>query len=142
MSDELSELEQQTRRKFSKALAHLASSVLKTAPLVGRPLDGLSENELVELEGLAGRFGRAADLATRRLMRLLILKDDPDFDGTVRDLFNRCEKLGYIDSTPRWMKMREDRNKVVHEYEEIELEKLYAWLLEYSMDLNNFAGRI
>ena len=142
MSDELSELEQQTRRKFSKALAHLASSVRKTAPLVGRPLDGLSENELVELEGLAGRFGRAADLATRRLMRLLILKDDPDFDGTVRDLFNRCEKLGYIDSTPRWMKMREDRNKVVHEYEEIELEKLYARLLEYSMDLNNFAGRI
>jgi len=142
MSESLKVLEHNTRAKFNKALGHLATSVRKTEPLIGRPLDELDDDELVMLEGLAGRFGRAADLASRRLMRLLILKNDPDFDGTVRDLFDACEKRGFIDSAARWMKMREDRNRVVHEYIDDELVRLYESLVGYASDLFAFRSRI
>jgi Nucleotidyltransferase substrate binding protein like len=135
-------METKSREKFRNAMSHLLKSHAKSASLLGRPLDSLSDEELETLESFAGRFSRAADIASKRLMRTLVLKDDPDFDGSARDLFDLCEKRGYIRSSADWLEIRKVRNLVAHEYEEDELAALYAKLHALTPLLVDFSRSI
>ena len=108
------------RSKLKKALAHLEYSYKKIANLSYDP-EKLDDESLETWEGFASRFSRVADMFLMRYLRTQILKDDPDFSGSVRDFVNQGEKLGLLDSAEAWMNIRELRNITAHDYSEKEL---------------------
>jgi hypothetical protein len=115
------------RIKVGKALRHLNYSFAKVEKLPTDP-HHLNEDQLETWESFASRFARASDLFTTKLLRAMILEDDPGFMGSFRDILDRGEKLGLISSADEWMKIRGLRNVSVHEYSDTDLSLIFAQL--------------
>ncbi len=115
------------QRKILKSLDHLEYSFKKAQTLSPGPV--FSEENLETWESFAARLSRTVDLFLTKFLRLRIKKEDPGFDGSLRDYCNLAEKLGLIDSADAWMTLRELRNANVHDYEEDELVKFHEALL-------------
>jgi|CXWL01.1.fsa_nt_gi hypothetical protein len=107
-------------QKLKKALEHLRYSHKKVRRL---PADSakLDEEQLETWESFSARFARVVDLFLTKYLRSRILKDDPGFEGTLRDFVNQAEKHGLIASADRWMAIRELRNITAHEYTDADL---------------------
>ena len=107
-------------QKLKKALDHLRYSHKKVRRL---PADSgkLDEEQLETWESFSARFARVVDLFLTKYLRSRIFKDDPGFEGTLRDFVNQAEKLGLVDSAERWMAIRELRNITAHEYTDADL---------------------
>jgi len=112
------------RKKLESALKHLEYSAKKTANLPTE-ISNLSEQELSDWEGFTSRFSRVSELFLQRYLRTWILTRDPGFSGSFRDFLNAAHKHGLIDSTEPWMKIREMRNRMAHEYEDSRLQILF-----------------
>lgn len=69
----------------------------------------------VQVEAFASRFGRMQDTIADKLLPrwLMVLAESP---GSQIETLNRAERLGVLDSTERWLKIRQLRNRLVHEY--------------------------
>ena len=62
---------------------------------------------------------------------------------TIRDLLNKMEKLNLIDSTILWMKMRDIRNRIVHDYLPETVEKIYTEIAgAYGKEMLGVKGKI
>lgn len=114
-------------KRLKKALAHLRYSHKKVR---GLPADSskLDEEQLETWESFSARFSRVVDLFLTKYMRSLVLKDDPGFEGTLRDFVNQGEKIGLIQSAERWMAIRELRNITAHEYTDEDLTEYFKKL--------------
>ncbi len=115
MDSAKNELLEAYKRKIFKALGHLKYSYQKVL-LLSSNVELLSTQDLEGWESFVSRFSRVSDLYLTKYLRLLVLKEDPAFRGSLRDFLNQSEKLGLIESTDTWMRMRELRNIVSHEY--------------------------
>lgn len=81
--------------------------------------DGVEKYNLDQLESweaLTARFARVTDIFLSKYIRLLVLELDPGFRGEMRDYLDKAEKTSLISSADQWMKIRELRNKIAHEY--------------------------
>lgn len=110
------------RDQFKKALVHLQYSFSKIESL-SATIPKLSEEDLETWEGFVARFGRATDIYVNKYLRMYVLKEDPTFSGSVRDILNAAEKYRLIDSAHQWIEIRELRNKAAHDYEDEKLEQ-------------------
>ncbi len=117
-------------RKLKKSLERLRYSHQKVIKL-STETEKLTEDELGDWESFTSRFARASDLFLSKLLRALVLRDDPGFQGGFRDFLDRAEKLGYISSADIWMEIRELRNTTAHEYTEEDLAENFGKLLQY-----------
>ena len=82
------------------------------------------DDEILETwESFTARFSRVVNLFLTKLLRCLVLRNDPGFEGTLRDFVNQGEKLGLVESANQWMTFRGFRNIIAHEYEEDELKQ-------------------
>lgn len=102
---------------LEKALRHLEWSQRKLAGRIPRVAE-MDDETLEAWEGFVSRFARASDLFLQKYLRGRVLRDDPAFRGSVRDLLNTAVKAGYIDAVEPWLQIRELRNLAVHEYGE------------------------
>jgi hypothetical protein len=75
-------------------------------------------------DALNDRFTRAVEVSIRffRSYELYMYGENSE---TFRDLLNRMEKLGFIDSVSVWMEMRDLRNKIAHEYIPEAIKEIY-----------------
>lgn len=76
-------------------------------------------------EALTSRFARTTDIFLTKYIRFLILELDPGFRGEIRDYLDKAEKANLISNADTWMKIRELRNQVAHEYTKADLEKTF-----------------
>ena len=93
------------------------------------------ENKLDELEpweALSSRFARLTDIFLSKYIRLKILDLDPGFRGEMRDLLDKAEKSAFISNADEWMKVRELRNKISHEYTGDDLKKTFEDILKFT----------
>lgn len=93
----------------------------------------VSEKNLDELEpweALTARFARVTDIFMSKYLRLKILDLDPAFRGEMRDLLDKAEKSSFISNADEWMKIRELRNKIAHEYDADDLKKIFTQVLK------------
>ncbi len=116
-----------SKNKLRKAVAHLEFSHCKIVNL-SSDVKNLEDEQLEIWESYAARFGRVVDLFLMRLVKTFVLKGDPGFSGSLRDFVEAAAKAGIISNADRWMELREVRNKVAHEYEDAQLDLLYARL--------------
>ena len=72
-------------------------------------------------KGYSSRFARVVDLYTAKHLKVCILRQDPVFDGSYRDLLDLAEKMRLIDDANQFMKMRELRNIHAHDYRDDKL---------------------
>lgn len=61
----------------------------------------------------------------KKLIRSLVLKDDPSFNGGLMDFLNQAEKLAFISDANHWWIIRSLRNKEAHEYTEADLKNYF-----------------
>lgn len=111
--------------KLRKALEHLRYSHRKVRRLPADP-SKLDDEQLEAWEGFSARFARVVDVFLTRYVRSVVLRDDPGFEGTLRDFVNQAEKIGLIESAERWMAIRELRNIAAHEYTDQELAEYFT----------------
>jgi len=110
--------------QIRKSLKHLKYSFQKSVSL-STDIATLSEEDLETWESLAARFSRTSDLFVTTYLRRLVQQKDPGFSGSLRDSLDLAEKWGLIDDAKVWLKIREFRNRVAHEYTEEDLKILY-----------------
>jgi len=118
---------QETARKLTKALEHLAYSFNKIDDLP----DDLAkmDDEIMETwESFSSRFARVSDIFVMQYLRTKIAIEEPGFKGTTRDYLNKAEKLGLIDDAKQWVIIRELRNAAAHEYNDEDLTAFYQKL--------------
>lgn len=124
MSENYVELLKELGAKLHRALLHLDYSHQKTASL-STEIASLSEEELAHWESLTARFSRVAELFLQRYLRTWVLIRDPGFSGSFRDYLNAAHKYGLLESVEPWLKIREMRNRMSHEYEDLRLKVLF-----------------
>lgn len=112
----------QEKERLRKALSYLQESHKKIVKLSADPVK-FNDETLEKWESYVARFARVSDMFITRYLKHLILKEDPAFRGSVRDLLNTSEKLGFIESADTWLDIRELRNKATHEYSETDLQQ-------------------
>lgn len=108
-------LQKSLEEKLLKALGHLNYSFKKVENL-SPTIKELDEESLEVWESFSARFSRVCDIFLNRYLRLIVLKEDPGFSGTLRDFLNMGEKIGIIKSALEWLSLRELRNIAAHEY--------------------------
>ncbi len=127
-----SELIKEFKKDVCEALNPLRHSwdKLKEKPI---PLILDKEKNLDELEpweALTSRFARVTDIFLSKFIRLKVLELDPGFRGEMRDLLDKAEKTGLVTNADQWMKIRELRNKISHEYTTEDLRKTFEDILK------------
>lgn len=116
------DLEVKYTNQLKKALKHLEYSRKKIQSLPKR-LDENDEESLETWESFAARFSRVVDIYLTKYIKCKVKKNDPGFDGTLRDYLNHAEKMKLVTDVDHWMATRELRNIQAHDYTEEELEK-------------------
>lgn len=107
-----------------KALRHLEYSLGKISK-IPQSYDVEDFEVLETFESFTSRFSRLSDIIAKKLIRSLILKDDPSFSGGLMDYLNQAEKLGLISDAQHWWVVRSLRNKEAHEYTEEDLRNYF-----------------
>ncbi len=129
MMAKIEKILEEHKRQLLKAFFRLKSSYNKIQKLPTDP-EKLNDEQLEIWESFSSRFGRASEMFVSKYLRTVILKDDPSFEGTLRDLLNRAEKLNLIEDADQWLDIRAIRNVVAHDYSETDLEPHFLKLKE------------
>lgn len=115
----------------NKEASHLqitADRILALAPDIAW-IESLEDN--VEggemLDAFISRFGRLQDTLGDKLLPAM-LRASQEQTGTQLDNLLRAEKLGWFDSSERWIEIRSLRNRLIHEYMDSSSDLLQALL--------------
>ena len=122
------------QKKLSKALKHLEYSYKKIQNM-SLDVDTMDEEVLEVWESFSARFSRVVDLFLMKYVKSVVLKNDPGFQGSLRDFVDQGEKLGIVNNADTWMELRELRNITAHEYTEKELSAFFLKLKELAPQL-------
>ncbi len=99
-------------------------------------------DQLEPWEALTSRFARVTDIFVSKYLRLMVLDMDPAFRGETRDVLDKAEKTALISSADEWMKIRELRNKIAHEYSKHDLSTTLTAVLQYTPFVLTELGRL
>lgn len=123
MNDELGRTKvQKALKECELHLKRMSYARRKLAPLM--PLDeqaylALSEESIESLDQYIFRYIKMQDAMGERLFRqMLDLLEEPARSQPFLDKLNRLEQLGAINSKESWLKLRNLRNLLTHEYED------------------------
>ncbi len=86
-------------------------------PLTVKRLLTLNDKEIAVLDQMVFRFGKLQDAMGAKLFGQLLELLGEDYQSRpFLDVLNRLEKLELIDDSNEWMRFREIRNSLAHEY--------------------------
>jgi len=88
-------------------------------------------------DALSDRFIRSVEISIKffRCYEKLMYGENSD---TLRDALNKMEKLNLISSVMMWMRMRDVRNRIVHDYLREVIEEIYRSIAgEFASELSN-----
>lgn len=88
-------------------------------------------------DALSDRFIRSVEISIKffRCYEKLMFGENSD---TLRDVLNKMEKLSLISSVILWMKMRDVRNRIVHDYLPEVVAEIYSSIAgEFATELSN-----
>lgn len=129
--------------KLLKAIELVTASVARTDAF--DPAKTYSAEELEPFDALCDRFIRFVELAIK-FFKSYERFQFGEVSITTRDLLKRMEKLELISETDLWMRMRDVRNRIVHDYLPEQQKELYDLIRqEYSKEiarLNNLLSQI
>ena len=132
-------------------LAASRTKLVEASALVAASLTDLPEfqlnraytpKELEPFDALCDRFVRAVEVAVR-YFRALELNREAVASESFRDLLHRMEKYGLIGDAELWFRMRNVRNRIVHDYLPEERVQLFGQLRgEFGAELARLLSRL
>lgn len=140
MSSETAPLLEAARRRFDAAARLVAASLDRY-----RPFDSTcayTPEELEPYDALCDRYMRAVEMAIRCLRtveraRLAVNSE------SYRDLLGNAAKWGLIEDVEQWFRMRDLRNRIVHDYLPEQLAEIYVLIVgEYAPELLSLRERL
>ena len=97
-------------------------------PLTETNFGQISQMEMALFDQLIYRFSKLQDSMGTRLFKQLLESLEEDFSGLpFIDILNKMEKLNLLENAKDWVKLRQTRNNVSHEYpffKEVQIEAL------------------
>ena len=121
----LDELTKAAIVKTINALSLVEASLNKIKPY--DPTRLYTPDEMEPYDALCDRFVRGVESAIK-FFRTYERAQFAEVSETIRDLFNRMEKLNMISSVELWLFMRDIRNRIVHDYLPEQLKEIYDLL--------------
>ncbi len=123
MNDELSKAKVDKALKecelHLKRMRYARGKLAPLMPLNEQAYRTLSEENIESLDQYIFRYIKMQDAMGERLFRqMLDLLEEPARSQPFLDKLNRLEQLGAIDSKESWLKLRNLRNLLTHEYED------------------------
>ena len=137
-----SELIRLYHQDFLDTLNTLEHSWKKLQNLTLPDITSKNLDDLESWEALTSRFARTTDIFLSKYIRLLILDLDPGFRGEMRDYLDKAEKSALITNADQWMKIRELRNKIAHEYTSEDLLKTLKDVLQLTPFVLDELGKL
>jgi uncharacterized protein YutE (UPF0331/DUF86 family) len=105
---------EESLQQASDAAGHLKKSIERCKGFGSSP--PYTEEQLIDLEALTGRFARVSDLLVQKVLKT-IQRLDRDTPGTVRDRILQSEQKGIIPSAEMLLDIRDIRNTIAHDYD-------------------------
>lgn len=88
-----------------------------TLPISRSQYDNLTENQVRCIDQFLFRFAKAQDSIGAKIFRYLMALMEEETDSVpMRDVLDKMERYGVIDSADEWIYIRELRNDISHEY--------------------------
>ena len=140
MPAEIASLLEASRRRYEAAAGLLAASLSRYRPF--DPARAYTPEELEPYDALCDRYMRAVEMAIRCLRtversRLAVNSE------SYRDLLANSAKWGLIDDVEQWFRMRDLRNRIVHDYLPEKLAEIYVLIVgEYAPELLRLRDRL
>ena len=133
MKDYLSDLAKSAAEKTIKAIDLIEASLNKIQPFDTEKI--YTPDELEPYDALCDRFVRGVESAIK-FFKTYERAQFAEISETIRDLFNRMEKLDLISSHELWLLMRDIRNRIVHDYLPEQIKDIYDLISgPYSQEL-------
>ena len=126
---------EESLRQINEAASHLSVSADRCKTFLASPV--YSEEQLIELEALTGRFARLSDLLIQKVLKT-IERLDRDTPGTVRDRILQAEKKGIINSAALVLEIRDVRNTIAHDYDGISFNEIVLFVMQNTPSLLQF----
>ena len=128
MTKDLIHILQKELQKTKKYKITLDHSFKKSNLIKVKKINDYTIDELDVLETLTSRFARVSDILIKKIFRV-IEAIDLEEKGTIRDLINQAEKKLLISSADEFIKIRELRNLIAHEYQEEDLSSIFQQVI-------------
>ncbi len=138
---ELAALLRQSAEKLQRAIRLLDASVRRVSVYdEGRTY---TAEELEPYDALVSRFERAVEIALNKFFRAVELFEGETPSETIRDRLNRMEKLSFAASVDVWMRMRDVRNRISHDYLPGQVRQIYEDIrIEFTPELRRLSDRV
>lgn len=103
--------------KHLNRLQYAVSAIKNKFPLDSDTYTALTNEDLAYIDQLIYRFSKLQDIIGRRVFIeiLQILSEETEGLPFI-DILNRLEQLRIIDDSKTWLRLRQARNTVTHEY--------------------------
>ncbi len=121
-------------KKVQRGKRTLTHSLEKVKAITIVPVDDYAIEDLDSLETLTSRFARTGDLIIKKIFRL-IESIDLEEKGSIRDLINFAEKKSLIRDASTFIRIRELRNLIAHEYQEDDLNNIFKEVIKLTPSL-------
>lgn len=99
----------------AERLSAALSETERLLPFSAKTFETLSNQDIAFLDMLTTRFSKLQDVIGTQIFPLILECLAEDASSFI-DKLNRLEKLGYLEDAGWWMKLREIRNQVTHDY--------------------------
>lgn len=106
-------------RTHAQRLNAAISKITEIMPVTHEKLSSLSVQQIAYFELFVNRFEKLQDTMGKKLfpMILELTKEPGEFPSFI-DKLNQLEKIKALPSVQQWLKLREIRNKLSHDYPE------------------------
>lgn len=98
-----------------RSVEYLEESWIFCKNLEFKNFDNLNSQDKINLEALISRFARTSDIFLKKFIKLLANVEFMEYES-LRDLINIAEKKNWIENADIWIKIRQLRNTIAHEY--------------------------
>lgn len=119
---------QLTFGQADEAVTHLNISAERCKLFINN--ENFTEEQLIELEALTGRFARTSDVLIQKIFKT-IDRLDGIASGTARDRILQAEKNGIISDAKIFIEIRDKRNTIAHEYELYSLKEIFLFVFQH-----------
>lgn len=140
MKNDQKQLTEISKKKVIDAIELLEASLNSIKPYNVNTYYSPKERE--PYDALCDRYIRAVEICIKfyKSYELLMYGEQSD---TLRDLLNRMEKLLLVSSVRLWIRMREVRNRIVHDYLPEQIQEMYDSIIgELGIELKTTKTKI
>lgn len=106
--------------KHIKRMNHASAKIQYLMPLSVDDYNSLTDDDIAFFDQLFFRFSKLQDAIGEKLFPaiLIFLKEKNITSRPFIDILNRLEKINLLDDKNQWLKLRERRNELAHEYDD------------------------